>query len=331
MDAKEFIACVQAAGRELPSIAIKEATDHYLKTCSKPYGDAQKRHAVELAGRFAAHWANEQSSNGKDSRSLMLSDSVIGSEILCNMLEPQINDIRREIFGSAKVPFPNDAAAIKWIEAQRPQSAQELSSVSTILRASQKSAEAQRKFLVLRKQIEALTGYEVHYSRRFYSYPNLLTGAIMPQIPIMPGRGDKLHILTRACKNMAENHGFNAALVSWWILRGLRPIQPRVVVSRIARPLGPPATLVTINGVLNLTWRESWEVFGNIQKKTGIKRRAQSVYQYKIRQLVESRGGVPEHGSKTEFWESIRLEIKKEFGMAPGTWQAIRKSFFASK
>jgi hypothetical protein len=352
METKEFIAKVQDAGRELPAIAIKEAIDFFLDTYGGPYSEAQKRQAVLLAGRFAALRATEQSSDGKDSLNLMLSQSVTGSEILCDVLEPDIVQIRHGILGPGSVPFSNDAAAIKWIEDQRPPSTKKSWPFSTELRDIQKSAEAQRKFRELKMQIEALTGFEIHYTRRFYSYPDFLQDVPitqMPntrriysspdffqnvpitQIPIIPGRGDKLHILTLACHKIADSYGFNAALVSWWVLRGLRPILPRVVISRVGRPIGPPATMLTINGVSNLTWREAWEAFQNIQKVTGIIKKGQDVHHYKIRQFVESRGGIPAHGSKTKFWESIRLDIQKEFGKAPRTWQAIRKSYFAGQ
>lgn len=328
MDKNEFILRVQNAGRQLPPRAIKEAIEYFLDECSGSFENAQIRQAVLLAGRFAPLMANEKASDGKDSLNLMLSKSVVGSDILCDYLEPQIADIRHEIFGTERAPFANDSAAIKWIEAQRPPSIG-LSETIIDVKANQEAIDAQRKFLTLKRQIEALSGYEINYSYFYYSYPNFLQNETRLQVPIRPGFGDKLHILTRACKNMAENHGFDAALISWWILRGLRPIQPRIAVGRISRPLGPPATTITINGVPNLTWRETWEAFKKIQKFTGIRRRPQKAYQYRIKQIVKNRGGIPTHGSKTQFWESIRLFILKKYGRAPGTWQAIRKSYFA--
>jgi hypothetical protein len=331
MDKKEFIVRVQNAGRELSPGAIKVAIEYFLDENAEPFRNVQTRQAVELAGRIAAVIAGEKSSNGKDSLNLMLGESITGSDVLCDFLEPWIAEIRHEIFGSAGLPFSSDIAAIEWIEAQRPPSTKKHWSVSEGLKEAQKSADAQRTFLALKKRIEALTGYEVKYSYYLYSYPAFLQNGTMLQVPIQPGVGDKLHILTRACKNMAENHGFNAALLSWWILRGMRPIQPRVVVTRIARPLGPPATNITINGVPNLTWRETLDAFKQIQKFTGISKRPQKLYQYRIKQIVKNRGGIPNHGSKTQFWESIRKFIQKKYGNAPRTWQAIRKAYFAKE
>jgi hypothetical protein len=238
-----------------------------------------------------------------------LADLVLGlttpeAMLSCRQREeavrPYAEQLRRDYFGAATVPFPSYEKAVAWLRQQavverRPNPKQMLRLVTDMDKTMQRFPK----------------DMDLAYSMTNHEFPLLarLNGSVGFN------KGSALEKLKQATKDMSAGTGCSEALCVAHVLAGapliLSPLRWRHEVSigcgltrRSARIdiLQPHAVTLP---VLAQGFRLLRETLGLAKKKTLTERHE------RLLRLVEKRGGVPKRGGKTEFWEDVQRAWNK--------------------
>ena len=159
-------------------------------------------------------------------------------------------------------------------------------------------------------------------------------------IPVLPG-DQKLDAFFRGhwdeqtmsylggVRGIVEHTGFDEAETAWWIFTGKRPTLPRCRLQGHESCLTGHAWITLEIHAADLTWKELWELYHErLRPFINSKRQKVNPLHYRICQLVDEAGGVPEEG-RIVFWEGIRQKLEREKkGKKVPQWQGIRSAYY---
>ena len=159
-------------------------------------------------------------------------------------------------------------------------------------------------------------------------------------IPILPGDqkldaffhgewDEKTMSYLGGVRGIVEHTGFDEAESAWWILTGKRPTLRRYRIQPHESCLTEHAWITLEIHATDLTWKELQDLYHRrLRPFTNSKRKKVNPLHYRICQLVDEAGGVPEEG-KIIFWIKIRykLEREKTWRKVP-QWQGIRAAYY---
>ena len=159
-------------------------------------------------------------------------------------------------------------------------------------------------------------------------------------IPILPGDRE-LDVFFRGqwdeqtmsylggVRGIIEHTGFDEADTAWWIFTGKRPTLPRCRLQGHESFLTGHAWITLEIHAADLTWNELWGLYYNqLRPFVNSRRKKINPLHYRVCQLVDEAGGVPEEG-RIVFWIKIRfkLEREKQWKKVP-QWQGIRAAYY---
>lgn len=317
METAEFIERAKVAGRLRSPAALELAIEAVLLL--NPNRQLQHGLVADVV-TLAAQYEQVLAGLG-DSAALDLSQShltAITSDRVCRCLEPRMAALRESLFNSTKTPFATEADAIRWIE-----------SASKTVRPTRKGALKKASEHV--RAIETLTGTEVSLRMPLLRFPKRQGKSVVAGSVPAP-KGTVLHRLARGVEGLAEDSGFHAAAVTWWVLLGKQPVLPGVTVRQrqvFAVPR-PPQLAIEINR-RDLSWDDLRKIYDKYRKALSPGRsRKVAPRTAEILEAVRALGGVPDRG-KTQFWRRLVEGLAKK-GRLPAAyrWESARKAYYSA-
>lgn len=256
------------SGVDLPAWALEKAINHYIRKGQT--GGQYEEECIELAGEFAAQTPQErrETAQAKKKRPrrrskvrrdepLVLprtSATILDSEMLAEAIRPDIEEIRRVIFGDTRPPFKPKAGdgatrrkawarAAAWIEDQAKRQSPSPKDLGRVFALQREIEEKSRE---LARLVEAEAPPFVMPRRRtlFYLKPSDPHGVAAIDVDPSQGplpespeawtkwvRGAPLWYLERKTRELAEETGFARAAVLDYVLTGTLPLLPPATVS----------------------------------------------------------------------------------------------------
>jgi hypothetical protein len=236
------------------------------------------------------------------------------SELLRDLIEPDVKALRSELFGDSSAPFPNYDDAVAWIEKE--------SEVGKPNRDAQELRSIGRKVLnEARACFERWDGL-LGFSQRFdVTLPMLKY--VKPSCSRVVDRGywsgSRLPRLHSFVERTAHRTGFPEEALVAFVLSGLSPLLPGITVTLSCAPFSsprPPEITIRLRKP-NITFRDLHVAYEMVQQE--LKMVPPSFLGESDRELVEAikkLGGVPEK-DKNEFWDDIAAELGKDTRDAP--------------
>ena len=249
----------------------------------------------------------------------------VRSDRYCDEFEPDVCAIRKDLFGSSKIPFRSAMEARAWINATAKEERDE--------REMAEPASIQRQISAL----AAKTGLLVDVRSAILAYPLKMRKDQNSHVVHVGICADgKLAKIAAFAQRVALT-GFHRAAVTWWVLLDIRPVVPRL---RINRQLIGDRTGVTLEvNAPDVTWKEWCDFYRSIRPVVSTKRQVPARH-IRILELVTKHGGPPRNnGTKTQFWKRILYDLwkaeerrpPKGGRKMPTTWHAVRKAYYALK
>jgi hypothetical protein len=270
--------------------------------------DVHLEHCVRLAEMLEGYAAAERPA----SRPAQVWDvgltpgALLSSRLLLSKIQPQVEEVRRALFGSTKPPFVTYAEAVTWLEerAQAP---------AVPDGNGQPEADRAREVVGhIRALHRLLPGGDVVLQRRFIPYARP-GEAWEHAIPIR--EEGTLAQLEAESSRLAQATGFSQAAVLAYVLADLRPVRPlarvRSEVNEFSPLTGEPIkrAQVTVTFLArDMTHTQLRDLYREIRQHLSmVKVKSISEKDRQLLALVEQHGGEPPHG-KTAFWEWVRHE-----------------------
>lgn len=220
-------------------------------------------------------------------------------------LQPRVEQIRLEYFGSGSVPFNSYDRAVEWIRREAEDR-----------KDKAPDTERWRQLNVgVQSAIEQFPNtYALEWSLSAHSISLLKPkpGDLSPHVIF--GRGTSLHKLNKFSEEMAEGTGCDPAICVAHVLAGAPLLlSPITFSTEMTVGCGLKWYSATINIPVPhaVTLKMLAETFRRVREGLGLSRKkTASEWHVRLVRLVETRGGVPQH-DKTAFWEDIRRQWNK--------------------
>lgn len=360
----------QALKRRSPGVSeqsIRIASDRYAPKRILFY-ESDISDLLRLAGRIDTSHATEK--KNKDQKSITKIDDPQPDAPFLDSLEREIEEMRKHLFNSTAIPFDDNEKARQWIERTgqdelsleyaarvNPQSAKTLAAVLNLARSKKyKTAQKLHSQMDQYYKVGASDSERLDQLRDHTSKIQALGFSVQVKKVLLPypwdgwvvnqpgGATGKIAFLNSRVTEFSDKQSFRPASVTWWILRGIRPIVPKIEIhdESIYEP-DPEETKVAgefrvktkrfrlkicINS-LDVSIKDLFQIYKLIQNsRFDVSSRKRKEMHLRIETLVIQKGVPEQFGKKKPLWESIRLQLKKE-GYNPGkTWQGIRKAYY---
>lgn len=294
------------AGRAVPPWALDVVVE-----CFEQWGMIRPD-AIEQGAKLAQRIALGSERSGL---ALPLTPGLLlDSGRLTETIRPQVEQVRREVFGTTAAPFRSLGMAARWIE----ETARRQPRASLRDRKQAKALEAEvlerlpRLGRLLRCWIRSFS-YEV------LGVPYAKPGAEwVHRVSAVPG--SPLARLAEAARDLAGATGFSPVAIVAFILVGLEPLLPparltahHVFPGAAAKVWVPPRRWVTVDFLgRDLTFGQLRQLHRRIREGVGaVGRKRVTPAHQALLELVRQLGGEPQHGprgSKRAFWEKVRAE-----------------------
>lgn len=303
----------RAIARGIPYPAIVQALDSVVGRRSRRwYSEAEIARALQLAERVAVSCLCDDSvlRGERETPFRATADEVVTSDTLCDALEPLVLEVRRDVFGTDSPPFETLSAALRWI--RRTEKAE---------RDALEIGRTREKVRPLMEKLGRLTGCSVSLHTSLLEFPMKRQGKIWRRCA-QAMVGGNLWRLAQVTGIIARE-GIAPAAGTVWVLLGMRPLVPRVKASEHVE--GHCSWVRLEIRAKDLAWRELADLYKKFRSLPNLGGRKENPLHLRIFELVRARGGVPKTG-QVGFWKSIQTELG---GDAPGTWNAVKKAYFA--
>lgn len=237
--------------------------------------------------------------------------SILVNEFMKRIL-PRVNELRRELWGSEKAPFPlHPAKALQWLEKTAAEQNAPIEKRRADTRAQ--SEALMRKIGELIGEYQNLTGYQVGIDHSQGTWVSIAGKDHAKREGIITFAGTSLLKLAAVAKELSEGRAFMPSAIVRFIMTGIRPVF--LTYHMMARKESLPREsdpLKTTQIKLEL-WRplkkeemkalyfEIKAVFGK-RDKTFFKEKNRRLYE-----LVEKHGGAPDR-DRAAFWTTIMKE-----------------------
>jgi len=267
---------------------------------------------IQLVIAMAHHASAKLKTVQKKERRAVLADLVLSlrtpeAMLSCRQREeavhPYVAQLRRDYFGSEKVPFPSHDKAVEWLRQQavvgrRPNPTQVLRLVTDVTTAMQRFPK----------------DFSLKFSMGSHAIPLLAPKPGELQDEVGFDKGSALENLKKVAESMAAGTGCDVALCVAHVLTAapllLRPLDWSIEFSQGCGLWRRSAT-INILQPHAITLPVLAHAFRLIRKELGLaKKKTMAGRHERLVHLVEKRGGVPREG-KTEFWEAIRRAWNK--------------------
>ena len=291
MTYKDFEQRVQQAAEHLRDpIAVSEALLHHKKQ-----GDTENRHVsacVELAGRFSACLGT-----GQDEPAASDTTTRLTSDTLRGMIAPEVEQVRKDLFGASTPPFSTWTDAAEWLAGLRTK---EERSADDIAQANHLLAEWLDD--PRRHEFENVTGKQALVTQRAHVIPYVApTGDHVTHAVV--SHGSPFVALEMVSNRLADATGFSGAAVVMHILCDTQPILPSVRLTRVLT--GNRRVLRVEFNSPDVTQAQMLELLGEVRGlwgRTGSKRVNEKDQQFL--DLIHEEGGVPDSG-RSAFFEKV--------------------------
>jgi|GEM_PF-1914374 hypothetical protein len=236
--------------------------------------------------------------------SLRTPEAVLSCRQREETVRPAVEQLRRDYFGSEKVPFQSYEKAVDWLRQKavigrsKPNPKQMYRLVDDVIKAMQRFPK----------------NYDLEFSMGSHAISLLAPkpGALKSWVGF--DKGTALEHLKKVTESMANGTGCDVALCVAHVLSGapliLHPLDWGIEFSS---GCGINRRSATIN-ILQphaITLPVLIQGFRLIRRELGLTKKKTMTEQHeRLLRLVEKRGGVPTQG-KTEFWEDVRRTLNK--------------------
>lgn len=243
------------------------------------------------------------SQKGKSDSSELTPQDIITSDFLLDKIDPWVEQVRKNLFGSSELPFDWDGA-INWIEKEVKKPIKNKDDIKT------------DKVKELREQLrKELAKRYIYLSERRYLLPYIKKDSEWVQN--VAAIGPRLFLLEYETRKMEEATGFNQASLVMYVLSGITPLLSRYRISTSFHA----HTILNKEQILwkevelkfrsrDLKFEELLGIYNQIKKSLTIKReislKEKSV---RINKLVKELG-LPPRGIRGErnkkYWEKTK-------------------------
>lgn len=267
---------------------------------------------ISLAADVAQHQSAQVMSARRKEKRTALEDLVLGlttpeAMLSCRQREeavrPAVEQLRRDYFGTEKVPFLSYEKAVEWLR-QKSVVAQALNH-KQMYRLVTDVTKAMQRFP---------KSFHLEFSMGSHAIPLLASkpGALKGEVDF--DKGSALENLKKVTEGMSNGTGCDVALCVAHVLSGapliLRPLNWCIEFS-VGCGLTRRSATINILQPHAVTLPVLAQGFRLIRKELGLtKKKPMSRRHERLFQLVEKRGGVPRRGV-AEFWEDVRRAWNK--------------------
>lgn len=252
---------------------------------------------------------------------------ILTSEFLLEKITPWVEEVRKKIFGSPKIPFKWNQA-IKWLE-DKPKK---------LGKTNEKDKDKLKKLInklnELRKELKENHIYFKPFKRRFLPYAKKGDEWIHNVIV----NNSELEFLEFETQRMVQCTGFSQASLVVHILSGIKIVVPRISISTSTsfRPLSEKETLSNKEITLKIrakdfTFRELLSVYKKIKKEINLEKdKSLNEKQLQVYNFIRELGDPPHPGEqgRYRYWYIAKNKWNDKYPKYEyGSWQGIRKAY----
>ncbi len=238
--------------------------------------------------------------------SLKTPEAVLSCRQREEAVRPAVEQLRRDYFGSEKVPFPSYEKAVDWLRQQAvvgrmPNPKQMLRLVTDVTKAMQRFPKS----------------FAIEFSMGSHAIPLLA-----PKLGALKGlkgevsfdKGSALENLKKVTEEMSAGTGCDVALCAAHVLSGapllLRPLRWNIEFSSGCGHMRRSAT-INILQPHAITLPVLAHAYLVLRKELGLaKKKTMTGRHERLLRLIEKHGGVPRRG-QTEFWQGVQRTWNK--------------------
>ncbi len=305
---------------------MNAAVEHYVKISR---GD--REHAVDcaaLARRIAVSHKEDEAGQEPTAGLLLASDQLL------EVIRPEVERLRTNLFGMRTAPFKSLDRAARWIEEAAVR--QPVPSARGLMRARHLEGEILPRI----RQLKAALHTEVLFEYRKLELEYIKPGTEwLRRVKVSPG--SPLARLTSATHALAERTGLRGAGVLAFILAGIPPLLPaaRIIRHQVfpgQRADGDlPRSWVTIDlYARDLSFTQLRGIYGQVRDSLGVMGSKRiGVRHHVLAEIVRKFGGEPQRGNRrwgavTAFWERVREAVNRKCPTeAFGSWRATERAY----
>jgi hypothetical protein len=311
MRAAEFKRSVRTRAAALPRWALDAAAESFAGVRRLTAADVAA--CIQLAERFALSHADA----AQLPRPLGL---TVTTEQVLDAVRPDVEGLRRELFGAPSPPFESLAAAAEWIRKEAGR--QRRPGRRAAARAEQLMHSA-RSAMAEAAQLLGQWAEPIGPRSLTVPYVTDFTAAVQVARAV---RGTRLGRLAETVDALASSTRFAAAAVSAYILVGIPPLLPVATVTshtRSTRGLGAVRWATIELNSAAIAPRQFLALYDHVRQTLGVTAWAKplTAKHQRLLDAVKQLGGEPAPGAgRAAFWERVRAALNRQ-GERYTTWR----------
>ena len=310
MTKNEFALAVRiAASSDLSPDTVEKAIRHYQTTGKHSRGEVSD--AIGLAAMLqdtAQAGATKEGGTVQNAPFVgpLVPETVITTDLLVDQIRPEVEKLRKQLFGSTAPPFPDYSDAIDWIDGEKQSIRDELEAEET-----QRVSGIKDEIHTLMQEMARLRDRSLTFILQapYLSYASAEDDSTL-RTPLP--WDSPLYALRALVVETSQLTGFTEASLVAYVLSGEQPVVPRIAMSNevLVAPVRLRKLTVTIQA--REPCREDFLTAYALYKKERGKTRARRMdgTDLAIFKLVREHGGSPQK-DPGEFWDTLSNELER--------------------